>query len=983
MVANKKYTSSAELQDFWTNNIAPNYFDFENVNNYRAGLFGYVNEVMSTITMDAHSALNIARREFYPVSAQNAQSIYKMAALQKIGLPVATAASCDAILLLNQDEVLNNSTEKNGIRTCVIDNTVSIAADNIPFSLLYPIVIVSKNTNGVWSHTIHYDKSITNDLDTDISANYYITNKTINQDGKRYILLAVNLKQLKRESITQLITMNSAVKTVSLSFPFEGELAGFEVFYYEEADSTPIQLKKIMQGNGTSESPFCQYRLLGDNKLEITFPNNIYFTPALNSEIRLDVYTSLGKDGEFPTFNGSLACSMESEQYPYNNNMSMIGVVNGSCTGGVNKPNMEAYTQKVQDAYSTNGTFTTSNDLQVKFNSISKNSNNMVKFQKRRADIMYRQYGAFILLKDENGNVVPTNTLNAKMTLDEFDSQNGVDQSAFIKPGTLFTYEEDGYTIKKIDPEELVLGDDLDSYEGAEFIYTSPFLISVSLNPNLIGYYCNSIDEIKSVEYSYINDESITQFIGSNLSIYRNAIAGENFYKISMTISPTSEIDPSEVIITPTIDDEDYYFRAEKNGKVTSLLYEEDSVVCNITYDDGDTDSFIVGSSVAYNEEGYEYRSGYSMNVNVYDTFVEGDILATKKVKDLGKIRACVELKDILYVNELYIPMVIEDYNEELNTYQLCAYISTDDIMDDDSILIDHGIYGLSGGEDDNVNIPFSNLKICVSVFYKYDESNSIHKYSKFDYFRTHTMTNTYEENSENGVSLISHIDFIRSTLTYEELEDSSDEDGINEDGFVINIKEIPLAKAAWIKNTSNFRYLINEVSDDFEILKDAFYSLENNYGIDMKFYNTYGKSKFFRTGIRDNWNPLSRVDCSFKFGVCLSSINTQASFLEQFRDYLKEKVESINSTLGNQSIYIMGLTSDIQRKFPEVEYMEYYGFNEHSYDTQKIEPIPTNEMDPTLKTAYIPEFINIRSNVENGENIPDISVEFLNTLEE
>lgn len=983
MSTNKKYTSYAELQDFWIKNIAPNYFDFENINNYRAGIFGYINEVMSTVTMDTHNALNIARREFYPVSAQNAQSIYKMAALQKIGLPVATPASCNAVLLLNQDEVLSNSTDKGGVRTCVIDNSVSIAANNIPFSLLYPIIIISKNTNGEWTHTIHYDKSITNDLDTNVNANYYITNKTVNQDGKRYILLAVNLKQLKRESIPQLVTMNGAVKTISQTFSFEGDLAGFEVFYYENADATPIQLKKIMQGNGVVEQPFCQYRLLGDNKLEISFPNNIYFTPALNSEIRVDVYTSLGKNGEFPAFSGSLACNMESELYPYNNNMTMIGVINGSCTGGVDKPTMDIYTKMVQDAYSTNGTFTTSNDLQVKFNNISKNSNNMVKFQKRRSDIMYRQYGAFILLKDDHGNVVPTNTLDARMSLDEFDSQNGLEQNAFIKPGTLFTYEEDKYTIKKIDPEELTLGDDLDSYEGADFIYTSPFLISVSLNPNLVGYYSNSIDVIKSVEYSYINDNSITQFIGSNLSVYRNAIAGENFYKIAITLSPTSEIDVNEIVSIPSVDNEDYYFRASKNGKVVSLVYEEDTVVCNIRYNDGDTDKFVVGSSVKNIDGEYEYQAGYSMNVNVYDTFVEGDILATKKVTDLGKIRACLDLKNVLYMNDLYIPMTIEGYNEELNTYQLCAYISTDDIMDDDSILIDHGICGISGGEDENVNIPFSNLKMAISVFYKYNDSNSIHKYSKYDYFKAHTITNTYEENSEDGISIISHIDFIRSTLTFEELEDSVNEDGINEDGFIINIKEIPLAKAAWIKNTNNFKYLINEVSDDFAILKDAFYDLENNYGIDMKFYNTYGKSKFFRTGIRDKWNPLSRVDCSFNFGVCLSSVSTQSLFLEQFRTYLKDRVESINSTLGNQSIYIMGLTSEIQSKFPEVEYMEYYGFNEHSYDTQKIEPIPSNEMSSGLKTTYIPEFINIRTHVENGENIPDITVEFLNMLEE
>ena len=146
-MANSNYTNISDIKDYWLQNIAPNYFDFENTNNYQVGIFGYINEVMAEATEDGFSAANIARKEFYPVSAQYMSSFYKMAALQKIGLPVATAASCDAILLLNQDEVLNNSTEKNGIRTCVIDNTVSIAADNIPFSLLYPIVLLGSPIN--------------------------------------------------------------------------------------------------------------------------------------------------------------------------------------------------------------------------------------------------------------------------------------------------------------------------------------------------------------------------------------------------------------------------------------------------------------------------------------------------------------------------------------------------------------------------------------------------------------------------------------------------------------------------------------------------------------------------------------------------------------------------------------------------------------------------------------------------------------------
>ena len=344
----KKLTSSAEIQDYWIESIAPNYFDFDSINNYRTGMFGYINEVMSTSLADTHHAINIARREFYPVSANYPQSIYKMAALQHIDLPMATPARCKAILLLNRDEVIENSSYKNGVYTCVIDNTAEIFADNIPFSLLYPIVIISTINNNEWTHTIHYDKSEKNSLDTGNTTNYYINNKTIHQDGKRYLLLGVNLVQISRESISELVTMDSAIETVSMLFSFEGTLANFEVFYIADPDNAePIQLTKLLEGQSMVENPFCYYKLLNSNLIEISFPKNIYFTPEVNSEIRLDIYTSLGPDGNFDQFKGSLSCSMDSEKYPYNNNMTMTGVINGSSTKGKPCPTLEQYKKKV------------------------------------------------------------------------------------------------------------------------------------------------------------------------------------------------------------------------------------------------------------------------------------------------------------------------------------------------------------------------------------------------------------------------------------------------------------------------------------------------------------------------------------------------------------------------------------------------------------------------------------------------------------
>lgn len=994
----KRYTSSAEIQEHWINNIAPNYFDFDSVNNYRSGVFGYVNEVMSTALMDTFHAVNIARREFYPVSAKYPQSIYKMAACQQLELPMATPATCRAVLILYRDEIIKNSTQTNGVYKCVIDNTAQIFADNMQFSLLYPIVILSNITNGEWTHTIHYDKSNHNSLDKNESSNYYITNTIIQQDGRECLLLAVNLIQFKKETLTQLVTMDSSLQTVTMLFSFEGTLANFEAYYIEEPDvSKPVQLTKLMMGEAMIERPFCYYRLLNSNMIELSFPKNIYFTPELNSEIYLDVYTSLGADGNFDSFNGVLSCALESENYPYNNNMKMLGVLNGSSVNGKNCPTLEEYTQKVQNAYSTNNTITTTNDLQIVFDTMSDDPNNKVKFRKRRMDAFSRDYGAFVLLKDPTGNVVPTNTLTVKMKLNEFGTQNGLFDRAYIKPGTIFEYDPASdtsaiYTAKRAYDEstgnELKLTDDLSKYDldNSRFLYTNPFLIAVNPNPTLIGYYCNSIDITKSVEYSYINDLSVIQFIGSGLRVYRNAIDGENFYKFTLNISPTSSLDMKNIIVIPSSQDNDeYYYRAEQNGKILSLKYVENQIICTILYEDDSTAEIPVSSGVNLIDGEYEYSTGYQLHFNVYDTFVAGDILATLKVTDLGKIRACLNIKNVLHDNNLYIPMVIEEYNEELNIFTLCGYISTDDIIDGETIVIDHGILDVDALEYDDISIPSTNLQLEVVVFYHNEETNYTHKYSNFDYFKQYTMTNIYVENSDEGVSLLEHINFIKSSLDFVENDDLQDASSLSDDEadeYLLSIKEIPMVKATWIQSTKNFNYLINALMLDYNKLKDIYSRLENEYSIDLKFYNTYGKSKFFRVGFKNQWSPLKNVNCSFRFGVCLTLMSTHSTFINDFREYVKSAIESINSTASNQSIYILNLTHDIKKKFTEIGYVEYYGFDDYGCDVQKIEPTPTSELDAELLTSYIPEFINICSHIENGENVPNIDVDFLQHVE-
>lgn len=147
-----------------------------------------------------------------------------------------------------------------------------------------------------------------------------------------------------------------------------------------------------------------------------------------------------------------------------------------------------------------------------------------------------------------------------------------------------------------------------------------------------------------------------------------------------------------------------------------------------------------------------------------------------------------------------------------------------------------------------------------------------------------------------------------------------------------------------------------------------------------MKFYNTYGKSRFFRIGLKDETQILDRVNCSMAFGVHLTSFTPSEIFLQKFRTYIKNYVESINDGDSNegQSIYILNLTNSVASQFPEIGYMEYYGINKFDQTVQKIISMPSAELLASGITGYIPEFVNIRTITDKGQVYPNINVTFL-----
>lgn len=1162
-----KYLNIADIKDHWLKVIAPNYFDFDNYNNYQVGIFGYVNEVMGEAVEDAFSAVSTARREFYPITAEYMSSLYKMATLQQIDIPLTTPAHCKCALILNQQEVIDNSIFENGIYTCTLDSCMKIMCDNLQFMMDYPVKIISKKTTKGWTHTVHYDITIDNSLDVTHTSRY-IPVRIMKDSGTNYLVLLLDcIRQVVMTKVSNVIIKDSVLETTSVEVDFDGNLANFEVFYIANQAAPRVQLTKVLMNGSIPPGPFCYYELVSQNKIRLTFPSSTSFMPEFNSEIETYVYTSSGAEGNFDQFNGNLICTSDSEEYPYNSTMFMLGIVSGSSTGGMDQMIDEQFRTKVIRAYATNNTIVTASDLQIYFDEVSEGVSNMkVLFRKKRDDPLYRLWGAYILMKDREDNIVPSNTLDIYFAKSDVMTVDAIDNRVMVKPGTKFVYESASsttnfktkfaseYDIKYPEPN------------AKQFIFTNPFLIGINLQPNTVGFYLNSIDEVKSLEYKYVNDDTPTQFIASDITIYRNAMSGANYYKITVKINAaTSGFDITQLGLENPFTTEDEEggkvntqngIRAKMRGKVLSTEYVSEEMVyieetsgkkmitpvrygylkTIIEYENG-TQEVIISSNTTADIE--TIKTGYKMNFNPGEEFQIDDVLATKLATDLRKLKIVGDFGNELYNAGMYIPFNLEEIDGENMLF--VAYLATNDFIDSDGkILISAGIVNYQGIPDLQIPIQMNDVSFTMHALYKNDDINFTNKYANYTLLSGYTLTNTYITPEDDPIALIEPFRYIRSLIDFYELgvtpptieappllinrdeldvrmyktneigtyqteyttvfsglniksgivhdgeysglndknidniadgivilpmivgrdyeiteinrtfenvmgEPDSDvpevytrrrfvhaiEDGykypfifdinpvtitcrdvtadlpeedrhvdvfkfnmnfvfesgygryipikeIDERDYGIYITECPMLSYDWAIKDENYRDFVKRIRQAHSKLDGAYRNLENNFSIDMKFYNTYGKSRFYKVGLDDIYANLDDVSCRFRFGIRTTTLTNKEEFIDNVRKFIKNYVEDLdNVTNVAQDIFILNLTAAIRANFTEIDYIVYLGFNEFNHKAQKI----IGPDDQEYQERYIPEFINIRI-AYNSDGIPYPDIE-INLLEE
>lgn len=444
---NRDYVDNFSIKRFAQEIVMPKYFEDEESSHLTSGLEGMVSEYISTITEDSFNTGSSLVAEAFPTRARMESSIYSNAAIFQLNNAFADAGRCEFIIAIPESDIKNNFITKqdSDYSYFYIDKNTKITIEGIPFVLDYDIEIraMYRQSQKKWIYTAKYLIGNFKNSVSDVRDPYV----KLRQTATGLIVLQVTMKQYIRTVVYESIVDNATLNYPTINVSYPGKLLGFDIRYKSPRDkdfTTQIMPKVIY--SIPSKDPFCYFKMLGNNKFEISFTTkDAYFQPEFNSELEIIIYTTLGKDGNFKFYTGDNIAITKGEDYEYVNSWMIAAKPMSGCKGGKEKLSTEGLRELTVEGFTTANSLDTEHDLQVYFNNYKHRYENELLFLKKRNDAVELLFSAFMFIKD-NDYIFPTNTLTLDTNVQYFDYKDGGFYN--LDPGYLFGYKgEDAYFI--------------------------------------------------------------------------------------------------------------------------------------------------------------------------------------------------------------------------------------------------------------------------------------------------------------------------------------------------------------------------------------------------------------------------------------------------------------------------------------------------------------------------------------------------------
>lgn len=787
------------------------------------------------------------------------------------------------------------------------------------------------------------------------------------------------------------------------------------------AKNGPVQMRTQIVYSQAIKTPFCYYQMINDDTIRITFnTKDLFFMPEFNSELEIILYITEGVDGNFDVYNGTnITLSPSNEKYAYSYPYLVGAKPIGASLGGTDAKTIDDLQALTVEGYRTAKSLTTDHDLQQYFNNYPhRYDNSNILFIKKRDDIYERVFSAFMIMNND-GYIYKTNTLNLKLNLYDMDSPTK--DIFMLEPGCLFTanetdgyarflrdeeknnqyYEEylqaveDGtanYLTESFDPTSTpaylqracsfaqykarkglddkryvfdLTEDEFDLYDNpnnGKFLLVNPFLIRFTKSPNLVSTYMTVTSNTSVVDFVKQNDESYVQFITYSLNVNRK-FSREKKYDISLSIAPSIMVSEKQPIIpVDGKDDEgnilyhlnDPYSLDNNDLRVFMIIKDKGRDLCYIELYPSEvpgTNTFVYKGIIETDDH---------ITSESYMRLLPGTIYRNKETGEYYKVYqndATLYNKYDSSNNIIESDIPVDTVTGLINSGELYEYTNVHNITDSDDILIPlsevtceiYTMYKRHYNEDSGELIEntsnITNNKLCV-----YDENLS--KY---------IWTNEYTTSTE-PITFIKLLDSIRSSLIFDDhtafIDNGESNVSYVSDILDATIYSIGFLRARTVNDNDRLVHFMKSFYNHYmnlnEIIKN---DLRNASNIDVKFYNTYGRSVNFLIG--ENGERLNTVNLSLYFDMWFTGGTDLARAIQEVKAYIKSEVESINEQ-GANNLFISNLMRKIESKFIYVDHIRFKQINKYDSTYQSIKNYATdlNTLTVLERRFYVPELL-------------------------
>lgn len=368
-----------------------------------------------------------AERERHIVTAERRDSLVKHSGRFKKDLTLANPAIMESILVLPMDEVLDNSNKIRDTYIYQLDKDLDIKIDDYYFNLEYDVELRCHEIEDDYSFSARYLIDDTNDID--MVNNPEIKTIRYREHQREYIALILNIRQFKREH--EEYTFSSEITDRNFGVTFEDELADINIYYKEERGSNGEYIKintSPQITNIATDEKTMFYKFIRDKELMLMNRFELgNFHPEIGSKIKIEKIICKGEEGNF-TYDGGFVTSTTED--------GIIARIQprGPSVKGENPPELEELRQRLIDYNATRGGLTSTDCIERRLRTLGSE----FKVVKYVDDIQMRVYNIFGVMFDKFNHVVPTNTMDLVLDLEnlnKIDSGQGEYEVAdFIIP---------------------------------------------------------------------------------------------------------------------------------------------------------------------------------------------------------------------------------------------------------------------------------------------------------------------------------------------------------------------------------------------------------------------------------------------------------------------------------------------------------------------------------------------------------------------